>query len=204
MTKQRIGILAGTFDPVHAGHIFFALEAMKSANLDKVVFLPERRPPRKQGVEHFGHRTAMITQAIKPYKKLELVELPDMFFNVARTLPQLRKKFPASQLFFLVGSNSAQDMNRANWSQESIKRYFKAGNLIVALREGDDVESLKRSLASLPATPKEIIIITTPSRSVSSTKIREALRNNKVITGLLPSVYRYVKNQWLYVSVNRG
>jgi nicotinate-nucleotide adenylyltransferase len=204
MTKKRIGILAGTFDPVHAGHIFFALEALKAANLDKVVFLPERRPPYKQGVEHFGHRTAMISQAIKPYDKLELLELPDMFFNVTRTLPQLRKKFSTSELFFLIGSNNARDMNSSNWSEDSINRYFKAGNLIIALREEDDVGSLKRILASLPSSPREMTIISTPSRSVSSSKIREALRENKDAIGLLPSVYRYVKNQWLYVSVNRG
>src|SRR5665213_170399 len=148
MAKKHIGIFAGTFDPIHAGHIFFALEAIKSANLDKVIFLPERRPPHKQSVEHFGHRTAMITQAIKPYKKLGLLELPDIFFNVSRTLPELRKEFPSTELFFMMGSSNARDMNKANWSEESIKRYFKAGNLIVALREGDDLESLKRSLVN--------------------------------------------------------
>jgi len=204
MTKQRVGILAGTFDPIHAGHIFFALEAIKSAKLDKVIFLPERRPPRKQGVEHFGHRTAMINQAIKPYDKLELLELPDMFFNATRTLPQLRKKFPSSQLFFLMGSGNVRDMNRANWSEDSIKRYFKAGNLIIALREEDDLKSLKLSLASLAFSPKEITIISTPNKAISSSKIRAALRDNKTVAGLLPSVYRYVKNQWLYVSLNRG
>jgi len=204
MIKQRIGILAGTFDPVHAGHIFFALEAIKKANLDKVVFLPERRPPRKQGVEHFGHRTAMITQAIKPYKQLELLELPDMSFNTNRTLPQLRKEFPRGQLFFLVGSSNVEDMNSSNWTEKSIRTYFKAGNLIVALREEDDLESLKLSLASLPSRPKEVTIISTPKKSISSSKIRQALRDNKAAVGLLPSVYRYVKNQWLYVSVNKG
>jgi nicotinate-nucleotide adenylyltransferase len=204
MTKPKIGIFAGAFDPVHSGHIFFALEAIKTAKLDKVIFLPERRPPRKQGVEHFGHRTAMISQAIKPYDKLELLELPDMFFNATRTLPQLRKKFPASELFFLVGSGNVKGMNRANWSEDSIERYFKAGNLIIALREEDDLASLKHSLASLPAAPKKIAIISTPNKAISSSKIREALRDNKTAVGLLPSVYRYVKNQWLYVSLKRG
>lgn len=204
MTKKRIGILAGAFDPIHTGHVFFALEAIKTVNLDKVILLPERRPVRKQGVEHFGHRTAMIAQAITPYDKLELLELPDMSFNVTRTLPELRKNFPSSQLYFLIGSNNARDMNSSNWSEDSINRYFKAGNLIIALREEDDLESLKRSLANLPSSPKEMIIITTPNKSVSSTKIREALRDNKDVAGLLPSVYRYVKNQWLYVSLNKG
>ena len=204
MIKQRVGIFAGTFDPIHAGHIFFALEAARTAKLDKVVFMPERRPPRKQGVEHFGLRTAMITQAIKPYSNLELLELPDMFFNVTRTLPQLRKKYPNSELLFMMGSNNALEMNTDSWSKDAIKRYFKAGNLIIAMREGDDPKYLQQRLAKLPFKPKEVVIIKTSEQNVSSTKIRQALRDNKVVAGLLPSVYRYVKKQWLYISVNNG
>jgi len=89
-------------------------------------------------------------------------------------------------------------------AEKSIERYFKAGNLIVALRDEDDLKSLELSLVSLPSKPKEITIISTPNKAISSSKIRQALRDNTAANGLLPSVYRYVKNQWLYVSVNKG
>ena len=72
MSKVRIGIFAGTFDPVHAGHIAFALQAAEIAKLDEVVFIPERRPLSKSSTEHFGHRVAMIRQAIMPHSKLAL------------------------------------------------------------------------------------------------------------------------------------
>jgi nicotinate-nucleotide adenylyltransferase len=76
MANNRIGIYSGTFDPVHSGHISFALQSLKAAKLDKVYFLPERRPRNKQQVEHFGHRVAMLKRAIKPYPEFNvLIEL---------------------------------------------------------------------------------------------------------------------------------
>ena len=66
---KRIGIFAGTFDPVHKGHISFALQAIEAAGLDEVVFLPEPRPRHKQSVTDQSHRIAMINLAIKAYPK---------------------------------------------------------------------------------------------------------------------------------------
>src|SRR3982750_4185468 len=99
----RIGIYAGVFDPVHAGHIAFALQAGDKARLDKIYFLPERRPRHKQGVEHFGHRVAMLKRASKPHTKLDVLELEDISFNMERTLPRLQKKLKGEQLVFLFG-----------------------------------------------------------------------------------------------------
>src|SRR5581483_3364510 len=88
---KRIGIYSGVFDPVHAGHIGFALQAVERAGLDKVYFLPERRPYHKQGVEHFGHRVAMLKRATRPHPALSVLELEDISFTVERTLPKLQK-----------------------------------------------------------------------------------------------------------------
>src|SRR5438270_13558590 len=103
----RIGIYAGTFDPVHAGHIGFALQAAQQARLDKLYFLPERRPRDKRGVEHFGHRVAMLRRAIKPHPKFGVLELPDISFSIERTLPRLEQKFQGDHLVFLFGSDAA-------------------------------------------------------------------------------------------------
>src|SRR4051812_30950138 len=101
----RVGIYAGTFDPVHAGHLTFALQALTAAKLDKVYFLPERRPQGKQHVEHFGHRVAMLRRAVKPHPQFEVLELVDVSFSVERTLPELKNLFKASRLVFLFGSD---------------------------------------------------------------------------------------------------
>jgi nicotinic acid mononucleotide adenylyltransferase len=73
--QSRIGIYAGTFDPVHAGHVSFALHAMTVAQLDEVYFLPERLPRYKPGAAHFAHRVAMLKRAVKPHPDLQIIEL---------------------------------------------------------------------------------------------------------------------------------
>src|SRR3982751_4027627 len=111
--RSRIGIYAGTFDPVHAGHIAFALQAMERADLDSLCFLPERRARTKQGVEHFGHRVAMLRRATQPHPKFSVLELDDVSFTVERTLPALYKRFPQTQLIFLFGSDAVEQL--PNW-----------------------------------------------------------------------------------------
>src|SRR5687768_3694646 len=105
--QRRIGIFAGAFDPVHSGHIAFALQALKEAKLDVVVFLPERRPRDKPEVEHFAHRAAMIKRAIRPYRRLSVLELADRNLTVRKTLPQLEELFRGNELVFIVGADAA-------------------------------------------------------------------------------------------------
>src|ERR1700712_538230 len=102
---SRIGIYAGTFHPVHAGHITFALQALEAAQLDMVYFMPERRPRHKQQVEHFAHRVAMITRAAKPYQYFDVLEFVDVNFSIERTLPALQQRFAGDELVFLFGSD---------------------------------------------------------------------------------------------------
>ena len=71
--KNRVGILSGSFDPVHKGHIAFAIDAMKQAKLDEVYFLPEVKPRRKPGVSHVSHRIAMLQIATRPYEKIKIL-----------------------------------------------------------------------------------------------------------------------------------
>ncbi|HUD10485.1 MAG TPA: nicotinate-nicotinamide nucleotide adenylyltransferase [Candidatus Saccharimonadales bacterium] len=202
--KSKIGIFAGAFDPVHAGHITFALQAAKEAKLTKVVFLPERRPRNKPAVEHFGHRTAMITRAIRPYQNLALLELPDLSFDVPHTLPKLQKEFPDAALVFLMGSDAAQKLTSPSWSPDELSTYLQTAGLIIAMRKSDDLTTIQKTLADLPVQPRSVHSITTSEQHISSSKIRQALRRNQPTTGLLPSVYRYTRDQWLYASLTKG
>src|SRR5689334_19827674 len=100
--QLRIGVYAGTFDPVHSGHLSFALQAQTEAKLDEVYFLPERMPRHKTGVEHYGHRVAMLKRAIEPHAALSLVELVDKRFTVNKTMPQLHRVFPDAKIALLM------------------------------------------------------------------------------------------------------
>ena len=194
---RRIGIYAGSFNPVHAGHIAFALQALDAARLDKIYFLPERRPRYKTDVEHFGHRTAMLTRALKPYPEFDQLELVDISFTVERTLPQLKKRFKNAQLVFLLGSDVMPSV--INWPKS--EHLLEDSEFVVALRQGDDAEKLMDELSEWPVPPRNLIVFESFAPSVSASDVREALRRRKSAKGLLKSVERYSNRHWLYVSL---
>ena len=197
MKSKRIGIYSGAFDPVHAGHITFALQAIRLSRLDEVYFLPERKPRHKQGVEHFGHRVAMIKQALKPHSRFKLIELTDISFSIEYTLPKLQRQFEGDQLVFLFGSDAVSTLG--DWPK--IERLLSSSEMIIGLREHADEKRLKKQIEHLPVSPKSVTIISSYAPNVSSGKIRAALRRGIKTDGLLMSVQRYSNQHWLYVSL---
>jgi nicotinate-nucleotide adenylyltransferase len=193
----RIGIYAGTFDPVHAGHLTFALQAMQAANLDRIYFLPERQPRGKHGVEHFGHRVAMLERALRPYKKFKVLELVDVNFSVQRTLPQLQKQFADDQLVFLFGSDVIAKL--PDWPH--VKQLLSDSELVIGLRAQDNEAELRQSLSSWTVRPMALTLFHSYAPHVSSGRIREALRLRQKAPGVLKSVERYSDKHWLYVSL---
>jgi nicotinate-nucleotide adenylyltransferase len=194
---KRIGIYAGAFDPVHAGHIAFALQAMERAELDRIYFMPERRPCHKQGVEHFGHRMAMIERALKPHPKFGTVDLVDVHFSVPRTLPQLLKRFRGQQLVFLFGSDAVTTL--PSWP--NVERLLKSSELVIGVLGEAQLDDVKRLLAAWPLQPKALHLFESYAADVSSGRVREALRKRQPIRGLLTSVARYSNRHWLYISL---
>jgi nicotinate-nucleotide adenylyltransferase len=201
MAKRRIGLFAGTFDPVHTGHLVFALKTIKEAKLDKVYFLPERRPQLKPDVVHFGHRTAMLARAIRPYPQLGLLELPEPYFSVKRTLPRLQKQFPAADLVFLMGSDTFLKMNVDNWPSADLAIFLSQVNLAVGLRSERSRAQVNAAMSSLPIQPKSVSILNLTAKQVSSRQIRNSFRHGQKADGLLSSVQAYAHAHWLYVSL---
>lgn len=198
MTNQRIGIYSGTFDPVHAGHMAFALQALELAKLDKIYFLPERRPRHKPGVEHYAHRVAMLKQATLPYEQFYVLESVEISFTVKRTLPLLQQKFKRAQLVFLFGSDAVADL--PSWPLAN--RLLVASELVIAARQGHDTKLLQAAIADWPVQPQAAVMLTSFAPAVSSASVREALRARQPVAGLLQSVARYSDHHWLYVSVS--
>jgi nicotinate-nucleotide adenylyltransferase len=200
MSSMRIGIYAGTFDPVHAGHVAFALQSLQAAQLDRVYFLPERRPRAKQQVEHFGHRVAMLNRALQPHPQCEVLELVDVSFSVQRTLPSLQQQFPGDELVFLFGSDVISGL--ADWP--NVEQLLKACELVVGLRQNDDRAAIHQIVESWQAQPKAVTIFPSFAPHVSSGKIRQALREHQAADGVLKSVERYSDRNWLYVSLSQN
>lgn len=194
--SKRIGIYAGTFNPVHAGHIAFALQALQTAKLDMVYFLPERQPRYKTGVEHFGHRVAMLRRAAQPHPRFDVLELTDVNFSAERTLPKLKKNFPGDQLVMLMGSDVVA--NAKDWPKAD--RLWTDCEVVIGLRHEHNAAGVKQGLSEWPLQPKAVHLFESYAPDVSSGRIREALRRRLPVRGLLASVRQYSNRHWLYVS----
>jgi nicotinate (nicotinamide) nucleotide adenylyltransferase len=221
---SRLGIYAGTFDPVHVGHITFAMQAVVAAGLTRVYFLPERRPRDKSQVEHFGHRVAMLRRALRPHPQFEVLELVDVSFSVERTLPFLQQQFAEDQLVFLFGSDVVAGL--ADWPH--VDQLLKSAELVIGLRHNDDPATVRHTIEHWPTSPKLLTMFPSYAPDVSSGQVREALRQgqghaalrhgqsgqsvkpgrpsqpgpeDQPVRGLLTSVERYSDRHWLYVSL---
>jgi len=194
--SRRIGIFSGTFDPVHKGHIAFALQALQEANLETIYFMPEAKPRRKEGITHYAHRTAMLEIALKPYKDLKILEVADKQFSVVKTMPKLKAMFKNDQLFLLLGSDIVNYLTNSEWPQ--IELLLKDFGLIVGLRGETSEESVRKQLATLPNT---MVVVTTLKKHASSREIRQASASNEDHEDSLKGTKKYIKKNWLYDSV---
>ncbi len=196
MKQQRIGIFSGVFDPIHAGHIGFALAAAESAKLDVVYFLIESSPRRKIEVTHPAHRIAMAKLALEAHSKLKLLELPDKQLSVAKTLPRLNQHFSREELVFLAGSDMLHHM--PSWPL--IDRLLSQMELVVGTKGDSSINQIKTLIKSLPGSPKALFVINSPNPDISSKNIRQQLQKGVSVDDLLPSVDSYIKKHWLYAS----
>jgi nicotinate (nicotinamide) nucleotide adenylyltransferase len=194
--KLRIGIYAGVFDPVHAGHVSFALQALQAGNLDQVIFMPERRPRQKPSVEHYAHRVAMLKSALAPHPDLAVMEVVDRHFSVKRMLPMLHYLFKDAEFVFLMGSDAFLALPL--W--QHAERLMQTCEFVVGMRSNDQKSLVEQSIGTWPTAPPSLMIFDSFSPDVSSARIRLALQKNQSTDGLLHSVRSYAKREWLYVS----
>lgn len=192
---KRIGIYAGTFNPVHTGHVAFALQALQAAGLDTVYFMPEREPRHKVGPEHYGHRYAMLERAVRPHEHLAVLDTTHKHFSVTRTLPHLQQLFPRSELVFLLGSDVVQYLPQ--W--QHIATLVKNASFCIGLRAGADCKDVERVFLELGLPPKHLTLIESFAADVTSSSVRDALRSRRTVRGVLTSVYKYAQKEWLYL-----
>jgi nicotinate-nucleotide adenylyltransferase len=195
-STPRIAFFSGTFDPIHLGHITFALETLHKYQLDEIYFMPERSPLNKIVDEHYAYRVGMIKEAIKPYPNLKLLDLNDKNFTVHKTLPKLINQFPKAELSFMFGSDKVPSMTK--WPNFST--FLKRADLIIGLRNKDCKSDIEQYFIDYPKSKLKYVESFAPN--LSSSMIRDLLYNNVRPQGVLPSVFKYIRHHWLYVSIN--
>ena len=190
--KVRLGILGGTFDPVHLWHLELAEAAKKALNLDRVLFIPAFIPPHKEprGITDPKLRLEMLNLAIAGRSGFDIstVELQqkEVAYSVD-TVGQIKKNYPDAELYFIVGSDAIPELK--TWKR--IEELFKICNFVIARRPG-------YSCAESAFIPKSIVL-TVDLPDISSRVIRQKLKNRESVAGLIPeSVFAFITRYKLY------
>lgn len=195
---KRVGIFSGTFDPVHNGHLAFAQEAMAKAGLDKVFFLVEPRPRRKQGVKALRHRQAMVQLAIKDYKNLGSIVIEQSRFSTPETLPVLKAMFKGAQLCLLMGEDMLTHL--VDWS--GVHKLVKDCELVVGRRSSSEKEVLEKieNIQNALNVRFNYNFVVTNFCEISSSLVKSEIKKEKNPNLLPAGVYNYIKTEGLYVA----
>lgn len=201
---RKIGIMGGTFDPVHNGHLMLADTAYRQFDLDQVWFLPNGNPPHKKE-ENIGtdarHRSRMVALAIqgRDYCRLEEYEVRRREVSCSyQTLEHFREQYPEDEFYFIIGADSLFAIE--TWVYP--ERIFPACVILAACRDDhDSLEEMKAQIGHLKkAYPKaRIELLRSPLIPVSSSEIRRKIRAGLSIAEEVPGeVEAYIKEEELY------
>jgi len=124
--ENKIGIFAGSFDPIHEGHIETSLSCVRELGLEQLFFMVEPNPWGDKSPVGISYRRKMVEIAIADYPLLGQIELEDQRFSIDKTLKQLENKFPEADLYFIFGADVFVKMNKVSWPElyKLLKHYI--------------------------------------------------------------------------------
>ena len=198
---MNVGIYAGTFDPVHKGHIDFATHAIEQCSLDRVVVVAEKKPYRKQPHASWDHRQAMIERATS---EISGVDHDYAFASVLAHQHTMKDMLGVAEkhygvdnkFWFLVGSDMFEHMHQ--WRDVAQNQHYEG--FIVALRDDHTEHWLteKRIRMHQQGFNPEVMVIDSPQPHVSSSGIRATIQAQQRPVELTESVYKYIADHKLY------
>ncbi|MDD5338940.1 MAG: GTPase ObgE [Dehalococcoidales bacterium] len=198
--SKRIGILGGTFDPIHMGHLMIAEEAKAALDLSEVLLIPAGQPMThpNEFVTAAKHRLEMAKLAAeeKPYLRVSTVEIErDGPSYTADTLAALRKKFGEDELYFILGWDSLAQL--PNWHQP--ERIVGQCTLVAVPRPGYEKPSIRALENALPGIERKVIFLDKPNVDISATEVRKKAGRGESIDQLVPeTVAKYISRHKLY------
>lgn len=201
MKKKKIGIMGGTFNPIHIGHLILGQTALEQFQLDKVLFMPTKNPPHKRydNIVDDAIRAEMVLIAIKdnPYFELSTFEMDrEGITYTADTLTQLTKQNPDEEYYFIVGADSLFYIDR--WKDPAT--IFKLSRLLAAVRGEASNKDMLQKIEELNETfHASVELLNSPNIDISSSEIRERIQNGMDIQYyVMPDVARYIQSNDLY------
>lgn len=197
MNEKRIGIMGGTFDPIHLGHLIIAEASRMMFHLDEILFVPVGDPPHKdkKKVSSAEHRLKMI--------ELSIADNPAFFVSdmeirrqgetyTIDTLKELHDRYPENKMFFITGADAMDSIT----SWKDYEKLFSYADFVVAIRGEEARYQLKGEIAKFR---EHILRLDTPFVDISSTKIRQCVRDDISIRYVVREDVRvYIDEKGLY------
>ena len=200
MRRQRLGIMGGTFDPIHNGHLMVAFAAMKALSFDRVLFIPDRIPPHKTaGSTPAGDRLAMTILATREEPRFLVSDLelrrkgPSYTYDTVRAL--YRRLHRLYDLYFIIGGDSAEALS--TWYR--IRETMRYCTFVAVGRPGYAAhhDEVSRYLAGKGL--KKFEWVDAEEMDISSTDIRKRLYDGKPVDQFVPkAVVEYIRQRDLY------
>ncbi len=191
--RRRVGVMGGTFDPIHHGHLVAASEVARSFDLDEVVFVPTGEPWQKQGVSASEHRYLMtvIATASNPGFTVSRVDInrTGPTYTVD-TLRDLHKEMPDADLFFISGADAVTQI----FGWKDAEELWELAHFIAVSRPGHEL-----SLSGLSG--EHVSLLEVPALSISSTDCRSRVARGYPVWYLVPDgVVQYIAKHELYAD----
>lgn len=203
--NSKIGIIGGTFDPIHYGHLIAAEWAKDELNLDKIIFIPAANPPHKELQEILDekYRYLMVSLAIKDNKNFTIsdheIQRGGKSYTID-TLKHFKKVYPNSELFFIMGFDSL--LSLPTW--KDVEGLVELCTFIVATRPGYTLDQNDNIYDKLPSgIGDKVVFLEIPEIEISSSLIRERVRKGKSIKYLVPeAIEKYIYDNNIYGEEN--
>lgn len=183
---SRIGLLGGTFDPIHNGHLEIIKTAITQLKLDKLLIIPAGDPWQKKTVTSSDKRLEMVLLAVEQFKNVEVLDLevkregPSYMYE---TLEYLKQNNPQSELILLLGSDAVAGLD--SWKNPNTVKSL--ARIYVVQRVGDFSQDWHFDHLQMPQV------------DISSTEIREKVKQGQSLSGLVPTkVAEYISTKSLY------
>ena len=202
MNHMKIGIMGGTFDPIHIGHLLLGEFAYENFHLDEIWFLPNGNPPHKTTDESgvsLDDRIEMVKLATDdvPYFRLNLYEASSKKHSYTySTMRALREMYPEHEFFFILGADSLFSIEQ--W--KNFREIFPSCTILAAMRDDKDTESMQAQIRYLNEKyGADIRLLQAPLVEISSTTIRRRAEKGLSIRYMVPDVVsEYIQSNALY------
>lgn len=200
---MKIGIMGGTFDPIHNGHLMLGAYAYDNFKLDEVWFLPNGHPPHKSGEINADDRLEMVKLAIEGDSRFQLNTYEterEAYSYSYQTLENFKVIYPEHDFYFIIGADSLFAIE--SWKEPG--RVLGACTILAACRDDKDTDDMNRQIAYLTEKYNaRIKLLKTPLMDVSSSDIRKMAGHGMDIGDVVPkTVSEYIKTHHLYKKVD--